>query len=99
MNGSGFGRSLRIAAAALAGVIAVSAVVPAMADDHDRDRREHERHDRDRHEWRGHYYGTPGYVAPAPVYAPPAVVYSPPPAALYAPPVVPTVNFVFPLRF
>lgn len=96
MNGSGLGWMLRLlGVASVAAAIAATTVMPARADDHDRDRRRHYVRRDEHREWRPY----PGYVAPAPVYAPPAVVYSPPPAPVYAPPIAPSLNVVIPLRF
>lgn len=78
---------LSLAAAALFG----SALVPALADDRDRDR-DHGRRERVVHDRRDHrYYAPPPvvYVAPPVAYAPPPVVYQP----------APSLNVVIPLRF
>jgi hypothetical protein len=83
--------ALKKLTAALAVLVAIGSIAPALADDHDRG------HDRDRHVVvrhdhrydRGHYAYAPGYV-----YSPPPVYYTPPPA-----PVAPSLNFIIPLQF
>jgi hypothetical protein len=92
----------RFSAVILAGLVAVSAAAPALADPDDHRGREwrehHRRHPPVVYVAPGYVvpgYAAPGYVvAPAPVYVPPPVIVAPPPV-VYGPPVL---SVTIPLR-